>query len=160
MSAMTRVLLATDGSDGAISAARKALELVGRDAEVSLLTVVDIRPEIAAGTAATGIGVEPLAVPMASPEVTAELGEVLDEHGDEALERTARELQLEGDRLVAHGDAATEICRVAEEGNFDVIVVGSHGRGLVKRVLLGSVSHHVVQHAPCPVLVVPVSDRE
>ena len=42
---------------------------------------------------------------------------------------------------------------------FDVIVVGSHGRGFVKRVVLGSVSHHVLQHAPCPVLVVRASDH-
>jgi nucleotide-binding universal stress UspA family protein len=55
---------------------------------------------------------------------------------------------------VVHGDPAIEICRVAEEGQFDLVVIGSHGSGFLKRVLLGSVSHHVLHHAPCPVLVV------
>ena len=43
---------------------------------------------------------------------------------------------------------------VAAEVGVDVIVVGSHGRTGVKRLFLGSVSEHVVRHAPCPVLVV------
>jgi nucleotide-binding universal stress UspA family protein len=43
---------------------------------------------------------------------------------------------------------------VAEQEQFDAIVVGSHGKGAFKRVLLGSVSEHVMRHAPCPVLVV------
>jgi nucleotide-binding universal stress UspA family protein len=38
--------------------------------------------------------------------------------------------------------------------NVDVIVVGSHGRGALERLLLGSVSDQVVRHAPCPVLVI------
>jgi nucleotide-binding universal stress UspA family protein len=36
----------------------------------------------------------------------------------------------------------------------DLIVVGTHGRGRVGRLVLGSVSDHVVRHAPCPVLIV------
>ncbi len=43
---------------------------------------------------------------------------------------------------------------MAEEIGADVIVVGSHGRGAIERLLLGSVSEQVVRHAPCPVLVV------
>ena len=58
------------------------------------------------------------------------------------------------ERRVVHGDPAIEICRVAEEGRFDLVVIGSHGSGFLKQVLLGSVSHHVLHHAPCPVLVV------
>jgi nucleotide-binding universal stress UspA family protein len=59
------------------------------------------------------------------------------------------------------GDVATTICHIAEEVPADVIIVGSHGRTGLKRMLLGSVSEHVVRHAPCPVLVVherPVDD--
>ena len=43
---------------------------------------------------------------------------------------------------------------VAEHEGSDVIALGSHGRGVFKRMVLGSVSEHVVRHAPCPVLVV------
>jgi nucleotide-binding universal stress UspA family protein len=43
---------------------------------------------------------------------------------------------------------------IAEEQGCDVIVVGSRGHGAIRRALLGSVSTHLVQHAPCPVFVV------
>jgi nucleotide-binding universal stress UspA family protein len=43
---------------------------------------------------------------------------------------------------------------MAADVGADVIVVGSHGRGAIERLLLGSVSEQVVRHAPCPVLVV------
>ena len=52
------------------------------------------------------------------------------------------------------GDAGDTICLVAEEIGADVVVIGSHGHGRLKEILLGSVSHHVLQHAPCPVLTV------
>jgi nucleotide-binding universal stress UspA family protein len=52
------------------------------------------------------------------------------------------------------GDPATEIARAAQEWPADIIVMGSHGRGGISRVLLGSVAEQVVRHAPCPVLVV------
>jgi nucleotide-binding universal stress UspA family protein len=52
------------------------------------------------------------------------------------------------------GDPATEIVKAAREWPADVIVLGSHGRAGVSRVLLGSVAEAVTRHAPCPVLVV------
>lgn len=65
-----------------------------------------------------------------------------------------RQLPGRATTRVVTGDPAMELCRIAEEERFDLIVVGSHGSGFLKRVLLGSVSHHVLHHAPCPVLVV------
>ncbi len=53
------------------------------------------------------------------------------------------------------GAAAHEIVRYAEEHAADVVVLGSHGHGLVRRLLLGSVADTVVRQAPCAVLVVP-----
>jgi universal stress protein A len=52
------------------------------------------------------------------------------------------------------GDPAAEIARVAEEGGYDLILVGSHSRSAVGELLLGSVSKALVRIAPCPVLVV------
>jgi nucleotide-binding universal stress UspA family protein len=56
--------------------------------------------------------------------------------------------------VIEAGDPADVICRTAERLGSDVIVVGSHGRTGLGRLFLGSVSEHVVRHAPCPVLVV------
>jgi nucleotide-binding universal stress UspA family protein len=47
-----------------------------------------------------------------------------------------------------------DICRVAEQEQVDLIIMGSHGRTGLGQVLLGSVAERVVRHAPCPVLVV------
>lgn len=52
------------------------------------------------------------------------------------------------------GKPAAEIVRAAQEWPAELIVIGSHGRGGVQRVLLGSVAEAVVRHAACPVLVV------
>ena len=67
---------------------------------------------------------------------------------------TAGRLGVDAAVEVVAGDPGSELCRLAADGNYDLIVVGSHGSGFLRRVLLGSVSHHVLHHAPCPVLVV------
>jgi len=56
--------------------------------------------------------------------------------------------------LVCSGSASPEIVRTADENNMDLIVIGSHGRTGLARLLLGSTAERVVRHAPCPVLVV------
>ena len=55
---------------------------------------------------------------------------------------------------VAVGAPANEIVRYAEQHKADVIVLGSHGHGLVRRFLLGGVADKLVRQAPCAVLVV------
>ena len=56
--------------------------------------------------------------------------------------------------LIWEGDPGEAIIEAARSERADLIVVGSHGRSGVGRFLIGSVSDHVVRHAPCPVLVV------
>jgi nucleotide-binding universal stress UspA family protein len=150
---MSRILIATDGSDCAIGAARTALGLLAPDPELTVLSVVDIRPEV--GVTGGGLlGAEPLAMPLADPNTTTELDEALTAGANEAVERTIAALGVAAaQRMVVHGDPAAEICRVADETGYDLVVVGSHGSGFVKRVLVGSVSHHVLHHSSRPVLV-------
>lgn len=57
--------------------------------------------------------------------------------------------------LVWEGDPAEAILAASEAENVDVIVLGSHRRGLLGRLLLGSISARVSEQARCPVLVVP-----
>jgi nucleotide-binding universal stress UspA family protein len=52
------------------------------------------------------------------------------------------------------GDAAAAIINVAETRGSHVIVMGSRGLGMLAGLVLGSTSHKVVSHAPCPVLIV------
>jgi nucleotide-binding universal stress UspA family protein len=55
---------------------------------------------------------------------------------------------------------ADEIVKYAKEVHADIVVVGTHGRGGVSRLLMGSVAEHVVRNAPCPVLVVRPREHE
>jgi nucleotide-binding universal stress UspA family protein len=139
-------LVATDGSEFSIRAARRAAELLRSADQVTLLTILTEVPGDDAG------GFEgSVYTPEEMDEVwNAELAEAREE-----LERTAAALTTARvDKRVEVGDVAKTICRIAEERDVDVIVVGSHGRTGLERLFLGSVSEHVVRHAPCPVLVV------
>lgn len=61
---------------------------------------------------------------------------------------------IEVEEVIVHGDAASEIVRVAHERHVDLIVISSHGRTGLGRILFGSTAESVVRHASCPVLVV------
>ena len=150
----TRVLFATDGSELAIEAAQRAAGMLA-DFEATVLGVV---PPLllAPGTAVADI--ESIGLPVTSPETVAESDESVTAKIEAGIERTITALGRPAERRVVHGDPAIEICRVAKEGRFDLVVIGSHGSGFFKQVLLGSVSHHVLHHAPCPVLVVRERD--
>jgi universal stress protein A len=50
--------------------------------------------------------------------------------------------------------AEYEICQLARKRKTNLIVMGSHGAGPIRRALMGSSAEHVVRHAPCPVLVI------
>ena len=58
------------------------------------------------------------------------------------------------------GSPAAEIVKYAKEGDVDLIVMGTHGRGFVAHVVLGSVAEKVVRTAPCPVLTVRNAQHE
>lgn len=66
------------------------------------------------------------------------------------LEGRAHHVRVESQ--VMEGDAVDMILRAAEETNSDVIVMGTHGRTALPRLLMGSVAESVLRKAPCPVL--------
>ena len=79
----------------------------------------------------------------------------LDEIIAEALRGRPRPVPIE--RIATEGGAAERLLQIAE--GADVLVVGSRGLGGFRGLLLGSVSQQCVQHAPCPVVVVPSHPR-
>lgn len=70
-----------------------------------------------------------------------------------------RKSGLDATALLVEGAAVTTILKEASKLNADMIVVGSHGRGKMHQLLLGSVSEGVLHKAECPVLVVPTHQR-
>jgi nucleotide-binding universal stress UspA family protein len=151
-----KALICTDGSQPSVDAACRGAALLSRPLSLTVLSVVDVRSEVMAGGAGLIRG-EPVAVPVSNVGLTAEIDESLVTAAENAAAHTVEALGATGasvDTLVVHGDPAAEICRAAKEGGYDLLVVGSHGGGLVRRVFAGSVRDHVLQHAPCAVLVV------
>jgi nucleotide-binding universal stress UspA family protein len=70
------------------------------------------------------------------------------------VEKVAAEAGVDLESTVMYGDPAEELMMLAEEKNCDVIVVGSSGKGRMKRTLLGSVSTKISLHAHCSVYIV------
>lgn len=146
-----KALLPTDGSETATKAiafAEKLLE--GSKCHVTLLNVV----EEPAYTAFWSDG-------MMAPEVilppSEELHEELKRRAETVLKEQASLLEkagMETEIRVRFGNAASEILKEAEGGEYDLVIMGSHGRGVLSGFLLGSVSNRVVHHARCPVLIV------
>jgi nucleotide-binding universal stress UspA family protein len=75
------------------------------------------------------------------------------EEMEEVLHRMAvPELTIRVERRLEEGDPATQIVRVAQETGCDLIVLGTHGRTGLDRLLMGGVAEQVVRLASCPVL--------
>jgi nucleotide-binding universal stress UspA family protein len=147
------VLIATDGSDVSIDAARRGCEMLAGANQVTLLTVTS---DDYAGDDAGGIEGPVLSAAEAANLQQQERADARDE-----LARTAAALSSTSvTELIEAGAPVDVICRTAEKIGADVIVVGSHGRTGLGRLFLGSVSEHVVRHAPCPVLVVKSSEPD
>jgi universal stress protein A len=75
----------------------------------------------------------------------------------ENLEAFAEDLSKKGVKVQSYlrvGYPFDEIVLMANHFNVDLIIIGSHGRGAISRLLVGSTAERVVEHAPCPVLVV------
>ena len=147
----TKILLATDGS---------------KDAELARTTAVDM---------ATTTGSELHVVTVASgyspyegypshdlriPEVVEQLrrrAEIILDEQVQRIERDGGEVarkHLKIAKPVGERNRGDQIVRVAEEIDAGLIVMGTRGRGGLRRALMGSVSDGVVRHAHCPVLVV------
>lgn len=138
---LKRILLPTDFSDTAGHALDYARDLAARfGASVHLLHVVsDPTAQDWAGE------VEGLVVP-----------DLLDKWKGDAEQRLGEIVlgKIETVRAVRVGHAFMEILRYATNNGIDLIVMGTHGRGPVRHLLLGSVAEKVVRKAPCPVLTV------
>jgi len=143
-----KILLATDGSE----CAGIALDFLGRfpfpdKSEVTLMTVLD----------------KEVFKFRKKSEMTSKQKERLQkskkqlrEAGEEFLQEEAAKLSALGrktETLVRSGHPAEEIVLAAKELSADLVVMGSHGLRGIERFLLGSVSNHVLRHAPCSVLI-------
>ncbi len=146
------ILLPTDFSDCANFALPYAAG-IARGTGASLLAVHVVETVVPA-VGYSGVS-EPLPI--------ADISEQLEESAEREMPRVAECEECAGlnvEEMIVHGDAATEIVRVARERRVDLIVISSHGRTGLGRILFGSTAEAVVRHATCPVLVVKPPQEE
>jgi nucleotide-binding universal stress UspA family protein len=129
-----KMLLAYDGGDPA----RRALELTAELAKklvanVAVVSVVPVHPG--------RVPIDPWDDAPVHATQLAEAKHLLMAHGIEPV------------LIEQAGDPAVTIERIAEDGGYDMVVVGSRGQGALSRFLQGSVSEHVATHAAATVVV-------
>ena len=144
-----KILLAVDGS---VCSEAAAQELAKRpwppQSEVKVITVVEIPAPV---------GMEPWAM---SPDYFENLERTLRQAGQSVLDSTLPKLKTITDKTlkisseIIQGSPAQVIVDEAKSWGADLIILGSRGLGIWNRLLLGSVSNAVVQHAKCSVEVV------
>jgi nucleotide-binding universal stress UspA family protein len=134
-----RILLATDLSSASEGATDQALQLA-RDLHADLLIVSVIDPtSLLAGT--------PMVARMDQRRAAREVAA-------QAIVVRGRRAGVSVRFLVWEGEPGPAIVEAAVAEGADLVVVGTHGRSRVGRLVLGSVSDHVVRHASCPILIV------
>jgi len=144
-----KVILATDGSDAAIEAARRSMDLLRPKSHVTLLMVI---PEYEDPMEdAGGIEGSVITYEQADKDWKKSTAE-----GRSALERTAAVMGPDVEVRLVPDDESTgaAVVRVAREVGADVLVIGSSGKNWLSRLLGGSVSDYVTHHSPCPVLLI------
>jgi nucleotide-binding universal stress UspA family protein len=139
------VIVATDGSASTIAAAGRALQVLGPGVDVEVVTVGGADDSSIVG-AIPGPGLLPPATP-------ATFAGAVSDTLSEVAERTVSALGLGSEGRILYGSPGAAICRRAEETGADVIVVHPHGKRLLERALMGSVTRYLVDNAPCAVLV-------
>ncbi|MBV9454557.1 MAG: universal stress protein [Rubrobacter sp.] len=141
----TKILLATDDSEEATLAAQTALDLA--DKTGSELHIVYVEP---VGYVGPGT---PLLADIPAPSL-----DELSQEAQKILDTRLQQIKAAGGTVaethVKLGKPDEEIVTLSEGIGVGLIVMGSRGRGGLRRALIGSVSDSVARHAHCPVLIV------
>jgi nucleotide-binding universal stress UspA family protein len=138
-----KILIAIDNSAWSMKAAKAGFALAhGLQAAVGLLYVIDRSKEVVNAD----LGITP-----------AQSGTVLLQEAGQVIEQYIRLYQGAGpvERFTPEGVPEQEIVNISREWQADMIVIGTHGRSGIGKLLTGSVAEHVIRHAAIPVLVTP-----
>jgi nucleotide-binding universal stress UspA family protein len=157
--ALKRILVPTDFSEGSEAAVKYGVALARAfNAQLHLLHVV-LRHDLDM-IAARQSAFETFLTEMPETKSPPDLEESVQHAARELLskiltEQEQKDLRVEYVlRAMGPGGPYVEIVRYAKQGDVDLIVMGTHGRGFVAHMMMGSVAEKVVRSAPCPVLTV------
>jgi nucleotide-binding universal stress UspA family protein len=142
-----KILIAVDGSDASLRGARFAGRLASQLKERTL-ALLYVRPSHTGALVSMGAP-GPVPESRLEQELSAVEHEVLGE-----ASRVLREFGLDASQHVETGTPASAICRMAAQGSFDLVVLGSRGHGELKSLFVGSTTDAVIHSACCPALIV------
>lgn len=138
----SKILVPADGSANSKRALEKAISLAGNSgSSITALYVME----------------KPPTVYVESQKVLDEIKAKYRKEADAVLDEYEALAASTGSKIeavMAEGDPATAIIGYAEKGGFDMIVMGSRGRGKITEAVLGSVSSKVLKDAKCPIVIV------
>ena len=135
-----KILVAVDGSVYSEYAVDQAISMGSIcNSEIYIISVVDLYPE------------QMSVAPALMEKMSKDVQELL-----ENAKKKVEEVNIKCETIIRMGGQAHEfIIQEAKERDVDLIVIGTHGRSGLKRLLIGSVAQKVIGFAPCPVMVVP-----
>lgn len=145
----TRILVAVAADEIVDQLVATAATLAGTlGAQVALVHVADVGMASLASAAPIDGG--------ASMIAATEVLEAEEQSGKALLDRLATSFpQGKAETMLYEGVPADAIVNAAREWHADLIIAGTHGRGGLERLILGSVTESILRHAPCPVLALP-----
>jgi nucleotide-binding universal stress UspA family protein len=147
---LKKILCATDFSELSYEAIKAASELALHfSAELCLLHVVPLVPLIAPAVDPTMV-----VMPVDQEEKEISSKKLLDEVAQKWISE-----KLNVHTMIAQGQAAEQITRVAEEGNADLIILGTHGLKGLDHLIFGSVAEKVVRTSQLPVLTIQAQNN-
>ncbi|CAI5490474.1 unnamed protein product [Closterium sp. Naga37s-1] len=152
-----KILVAVDPSDESSYALKWALENVIQSEDKVHLLHAQPYPKVYAGPAgparfgAAGAG---FYVPPEVVETMKKQEEAVSRQVLRAAKAMCEQFKVSAEADVIEGEPRESICDAVEQLGVQLLVIGSHGYGTVKRAFLGSVSDYCVHHAACPVVVV------
>ena len=110
----------------------------------------------------SGLGEELDSMPMGDGGLMREINaeELKREHAElQSISADLRGRNIDAQAILLQGNAPKKIIEKARSLEADMILIGSHGHGLLHKALLGSVSESVLRHAPCSVLIIPSGEK-
>ena len=147
-----KILVPLDGSEHSLKALEEAAQLAKIfSGKITLISVYSVQPIMIGGQSASGYGAI-----LTGAEVSRMI-EAAQKSGNKILQDAEQKISATGvqvEKKLVEGHTVQEIVRAANEGNFDLIVIGARGISHIREMLLGSVTDGVIHHAHCAVLVI------
>ena len=149
-----KILVPVDGSEHSLKALEEASQIAKMSSgKITLINVYSVQLIMMPEPSASGYTGTPVFTGADFSRIT----EAAQKSGNRILQDGEQRISATGvqvEKMLVEGHTVQEIVRAANDGNFDLIVIGARGISHIREMLLGSVTDGVIHHAHCAVLVI------